>query len=90
MKSTLLKRYADTCKLCLGMDLYSCNMGTSSFLEIYILKVTLGLWEYISQVPMLQLLCNTSKADILDANTTVTTGSLIYAWLKDLIMVRQQ
>jgi len=41
-------------------------------------------------VPMLQLLCNTFKADSFDANTSVATVSFIYAYLKDLIMVRQQ
>jgi len=43
------------------------------------------------QVPMLQLLlCNTFKADSLDANTSVVTVSFIYACLEDLIMFRQQ
>ena len=50
---------------------------------------------YISgrpQVPMLQLLCNTSKANSLNANTSMTTGFFIYARLKEPIMhgYRQQ
>jgi len=46
-----------------------------------------GLQEYISGKLMSQLLCNTSKADSLDANTSV---AFMYAWLEDSIMVRQQ
>jgi len=42
------------------------------------------------RVPMLQILCNTSKADSLVANTRVTAVSFIYPWLEDSIMVRQQ
>jgi len=50
---------------------------TSSFPEMY--SKVQGLWEYISgklQVLTLQLLCNTSKANSLDADTSVTTVSL--------------
>jgi len=39
---------------------------------------------------MLQLLCNTSKADGLDVNTSVVTASFAYACLENSIMVRQQ
>jgi len=39
---------------------------------------------------MLQQLCNTSKADSLDANTSVATVSFIYVRLEDLFMVGQQ
>ena len=43
-----------------------------------------------SQVPMLQLLCNTSvEANSLNANTSVSTGFL-YACLKGPVMVMQQ
>jgi len=38
-------------------------------------------------VPMLQLLCNTFKANILDANASVTTRSFIYASLEDSVIV---
>ena len=42
-------------------------------------------------MPMLQLTCNTFvQADSLDANTSVTIGFVLYAYLKDPIMVRQQ
>jgi len=41
-------------------------------------------------VPMLQLLCNTSKANSLNANTSMSTGFFIYACLKGPIMVMQQ
>ena len=42
-----------------------------------------------SQVPMLQLLCNTfGKADNFNANTSVITEFYLYACLKDSIMVR--
>ena len=54
------------------------------------MPTALGLWAYISgksQVPMLQLLCNTSsKADSLDANMSLTAELYLYACLKDLIM----
>ena len=44
-----------------------------------------------SQVPMLQLICNTSvKADSLNADTSGIIGFVIYTCLKDSIMVRQQ
>ena len=53
-----------------------------------------GLRTYIlgkSRVPMLQLICNTSvQADNLDANTHVTTGFILYAYLKYSTMVKQQ
>jgi len=39
---------------------------------------------------MLQLLCNTSKANSLDLNVSLTTGSFIYACQKVLILGRQQ
>ena len=65
---------------------YSCNAGTSD--------CALGLWSYISgklQVPMLQLLCYTSvEVNGLNANMGVSTGFLIYAYLKSQIMVMQQ
>jgi len=57
------------------------------------MPAALGLWAYISGkslVPMLQLLCNTFKADSLDANTSVVNASFTYASLEDLIMARQQ
>jgi len=37
---------------------------------------------------MLQPLCNTSKDDSLDANTSVVPVSFICTYLEDLIMVR--
>jgi len=59
--------------------------------ECYFIVVT---WAYISgksQVPMLQLLCNTSfKANSLNANTSMSTGFFICACLKGPIMVMQQ
>ena len=65
-------------------------MGTSDLPEMYVQS----LRAYISgksRVPMLQLICNTSiKADSLNANTSGITGFVIYACLKDAIMVRQQ
>ena len=65
--------------------IYSCNMG---------MPKAQGLRAYISdksRVLMLQLICNTSiQADSLDANTSVTTGFILYACLKDSIIVRQQ
>ena len=70
---------------------YSCNMGMSDLPEMYAQRQA-----YISgksRVPMLQLICNTSvkvKADNLNANTSGITRFVIYACLKDLIMVRQQ
>ena len=40
---------------------------------------------------MLQLICNTFvKVDSVNANTSGITGFVIYACLKDSIMVRQQ
>jgi len=42
------------------------------------------------RVPMLQILCTTSKADSLVANTSVIAASFIYPSLEDSIMVRQQ
>ena len=42
-------------------------------------------------MPMLQLICNTSiQADSLDVNMSETTGFILYAYPKDLIVVRQQ
>jgi len=69
----------------LWYTLYSSNMSTSD--------LVLCPWAYISgksQVPMLKLLCNTSKDDSLDVNTSVVTVPFIYACLEDSIMVRQQ
>jgi len=64
-------------------------MGTSDLPDTCMPKAQ-GLQAYISgksQVPMLQLLCNTSKAGSLDADTSVVTVSFIYACLEDSIMV---
>ena len=51
-----------------------------------------GLWAYISgksQVPMLQLLCNTYKANSLNTNMSTSTWFFIHACLKGQIMVMQ-
>ena len=66
--------------------IYSYYMGTSDLLEMY----AQGVRAYIAGVPMLQLLCHTSKANSFNANTSTTTGFFIYAYLKGPIMVMQQ
>ena len=64
-------------------------MGTSDLPDIYA-RSPRALGIYISgksRVPMLQLLCNaSSKADSLNANTSLTAGLYLYACLKDSIM----
>jgi len=47
---------------------------------------SLHIWQIMT---MLQISCNTSKADSLVANTSVITVSFIYPCLEDSIMVRR-
>jgi len=69
-------------------------MGTSDLPDTYVcIPKARGLQAYISGkswVPLLQILCNTSKADSLVANMSVIAVSFIYPCLEDSIMVRQQ
>jgi len=67
-------------------------MGTSSLPEMYAqsLRVQPEDCKHTFPVPILQLLCNTFKADSLGTNTSLTIGPFIYACLKVLIMGRQK
>ena len=76
---------------CFPHTFYSCNMGTSDLSDMCAQSLR-AAGIYISgksQVPMLQLLCNTSsKADNLNVNTSVITRFFLYACLKGSIMAR--
>ena len=69
----------------------SCNMGTSDFYLTRIPKAR-GMQSYKRAVGIhitSACICNnSSKANSLNANTSVVTGLFLYAFLKDSIMVR--
>jgi len=76
----------------LAILFYSCNMGRSGLPDMST-PMPEGKGVDISGrplLPMLQLLCNTFKADSLVANTSAIAASFIYPCLEDSIMVRQQ
>jgi len=62
------------------MYIYSCDMGTNDLPDMYAQSPRVA-GIHIRQVPILQLLRNTSKANSLDDNTSVVTASLyMHAW----------
>ena len=81
-------------------SLIFCNMDMSNLPELYaqtprvqprMADIHLHFRKTTSaHVTALQIHNTSVKADSLDADTSVTTGFIIYAYLKDLIMVTQQ
>ena len=65
-------------------------MGMSDLPEMYVQSPRAQPKDCKSQMPMLQLLCNTSKANDFNTNTSTSTGFFIYAFLRGPIMVMQQ